>query len=184
MNPTSKGGPNVGSKQRKDTSLAAQANISLKYPPVLFMIQLTILAITLVPTSTTSPASKDLFTAYRLAQKRGSSNLVSGIAESALQKSSTRPNEVYGTYIIALLYKAILVKYTHTPCLSHSGGSTYAPKGFSRPGRASSSRRPSRRVADVYPDFQQANKTVRAKATIVDLLAHRTGFAGKNCYWH
>lgn len=39
-------------------------------------------------------------------------------------------------------------------------------------------------VAEVYPDFLQANDTVREKATITDLLAHRTGLAGKNCYWH
>ncbi len=39
-------------------------------------------------------------------------------------------------------------------------------------------------VMDACPEFRQANESVKSEATITDLLAHRTGLARKNCYWH
>lgn len=39
-------------------------------------------------------------------------------------------------------------------------------------------------IQEIYPQFQQADETVKTCATVVDILAHRTGLAGKNCYWH
>lgn len=39
------------------------------------------------------------------------------------------------------------------------------------------------RIQDIYP-FNQINDIVRERATVTDILAHRTGLAPKNCYWH
>ena len=39
------------------------------------------------------------------------------------------------------------------------------------------------RIRDIYP-FQRINDVVREQANVIDLLAHRTGLAQKNCYWH
>ena len=38
-------------------------------------------------------------------------------------------------------------------------------------------------IKEIYP-FQQVNERVREEANVTDLLAHRTGLAAKNLYWH
>lgn len=38
-------------------------------------------------------------------------------------------------------------------------------------------------VRDILPDFKHVNPTINNKATILDLMSHRTGLASKNMLW-